>query len=336
MKENSVKREYLFDNLKFILIVLVVVGHIMTSLRSIYVGKFLYLFIYFFHMPAMIFISGYFSKKSIVDGKLVKNKIFNYILIYAIFQFILMLIGEGSFSIYCAKLGLWYLQLLIAYQLIMPVITRVKPKYLMVISILLCLLVGFDDYAKHTASLSRILVFLPIYLTGYYLNKDHISKIRENKIFKIIALLLFVGLGFFIVKYMFSFDFKYDMLYGKDSYDSMGVSNLLGVFIRSSWLVISTLLILGLITLVPSKKTFYSKFGSRTLQVYLLHLILIILLRQNDVFKMILEYSDFYVIIGSVISGILITFVLSLKIFSYPFDFLMNFKFNKFLVNEDS
>ena len=57
MKEPGVKREYLFDNLKFILITLVVVGHIMTSLRSIYVGKFLYLFIYFFHMPAMIFIS---------------------------------------------------------------------------------------------------------------------------------------------------------------------------------------------------------------------------------------------------------------------------------------
>ena len=179
-------------------------------------------------------------------------------------------------------------------------------------------------------------VFLPIYLTGYYLNKDHINKMRENQIFKIIALLLFVGLGFFIVKFMTNFDFKYDMLYGKDSYDSMGVSNLLGVFIRSSWLFISILLILGLITLVPSKKTFYSKFGSRTLQVYLLHLILIILLRQNNIFKMLLEYNDFYVIIGSVIGGILITFILSLKIFSYPFEFLMNLKFDKFLVDKDS
>ncbi len=336
MKEIGIQRDYLFDNLKFILIILVVVGHLMTSLRDVYVIKCLYILIYFFHMPAMIFISGYFAKKSIVDGKLVKNKIFNYILIYAVFQFILMIIGEGEFSIYCAKIGLWYLQLLIAYQLIMPVITRVKPKYLIAISILLCLLVGFDDYAKHTASLSRILVFLPIYLIGYYVTNDHIKKIRENKIFKILAIILFMIVGLFIFKYMTTFHFKYDMLYGKDSYDSMGVSNLLGVFIRSSWLFISILLILGLITLVPNKKTFYSKFGSRTLQVYLLHLILIILLRQNNIFKMLLEYNDFYVIIGSVIGGILITFILSLKVFSYPFDFLMNLKFDKFLVDKDS
>lgn len=336
MKEKVIHRDYLFDNLKFILIILVVVGHLMTSLRSIYIIKCLYLFIYFFHMPAMIFISGYFTKKSINDGKMLKNKIFNYVLIYAIFQFILMILDEGRFSIYCGKLGLWYLQLLIAYQLVMPVITRIKPKYSLLVSVFLCLLVGFDDYAKHTASLSRILVFLPFFLIGYYFTIEDINKIRRKKITKIFGVLLFILLWLFIYNHMVNFNFKYNMLYGKDSYDSMGVSNMLGVFIRGSWLVISTLLILSLLSLVPNKKTFYSKFGSRTLQVFLLHLILIVLLRKTNIFKVLLEYNDFYVIIGTILVGIIITLILSLKVFSYPFDFIMNLKFKRILINQDS
>ena len=56
----------------------------------------------------------------------------------------------------------------------------------------------------------------------------------------------------------------------------------------------------------------------------------------EDIADILLEYNDFYVIIGSVIGGILITFILSLKVFSYPFDFLMNLKFNKLLIDKDS
>ena len=56
-------REYLYDNIRGILILLVVLGHALEYFRlDNKVGEFLYVFIYLFHMPVFIFISGYFSK----------------------------------------------------------------------------------------------------------------------------------------------------------------------------------------------------------------------------------------------------------------------------------
>ena len=56
------ERDYFFDNLRFILILLVVVAHMISPLSKIHFITVLYRYIYFFHMPGMIFISGYFSK----------------------------------------------------------------------------------------------------------------------------------------------------------------------------------------------------------------------------------------------------------------------------------
>ena len=62
------ERIALWDNLKFILIILVVIGHLadeFTAKSDVY--KSVFLFIYTFHMPLFIFISGLFhSEKNIV------------------------------------------------------------------------------------------------------------------------------------------------------------------------------------------------------------------------------------------------------------------------------
>ena len=74
------KRIPYFDNLKFILIYFVVLGHFLAPLRGVIPGvKFIYMIIYVFHMPLFIFILGYFSKSLLKDGKLTNNKIFNYL-----------------------------------------------------------------------------------------------------------------------------------------------------------------------------------------------------------------------------------------------------------------
>ena len=59
------ERDYLFDNYKAILIILVVVGHFIEVASEDNVGmQMLKWMIFSFHMPAFIFISGYFSKKT--------------------------------------------------------------------------------------------------------------------------------------------------------------------------------------------------------------------------------------------------------------------------------
>lgn len=57
-------RNYKYDNLKALLIFLVVFGHVLESVPGEY-RRIIYLTIYTFHMPMFIYISGYFSKTTV-------------------------------------------------------------------------------------------------------------------------------------------------------------------------------------------------------------------------------------------------------------------------------
>ena len=63
-KEENTTRVYFFDNLKYVLILLVILGHLFEIYYDkSHVMKAGFNFIYLFHMPLFIWISGYFSKK---------------------------------------------------------------------------------------------------------------------------------------------------------------------------------------------------------------------------------------------------------------------------------
>ena len=53
------ERVYKFDNLKLLLIVLVIFGHILEFVPN---SMDKYIFIYTFHMPCFMFVTGYFAK----------------------------------------------------------------------------------------------------------------------------------------------------------------------------------------------------------------------------------------------------------------------------------
>ena len=62
-----------WDNLKFFLILCVVIGHFIERyVGELWVYRSLFAFIYTFHMPAFLFIAGLFSKRT-VDTKNVKK-----------------------------------------------------------------------------------------------------------------------------------------------------------------------------------------------------------------------------------------------------------------------
>ena len=67
------------DNIKAMLIILVVVGHLLELFLKSGNVKTIYKIIYSFHMPLFIFISGYFAKfnlKKIITGLVVPYMIF--------------------------------------------------------------------------------------------------------------------------------------------------------------------------------------------------------------------------------------------------------------------
>ena len=55
-------REYQYDNLRFLLIALVVLGHLLEIAGEFPHRELLYALIYSFHMPAFLFLSGMFAR----------------------------------------------------------------------------------------------------------------------------------------------------------------------------------------------------------------------------------------------------------------------------------
>ena len=71
------KRIFLFDNLKFLLIMTVVVGHCLDCMiENSSIMKSLFIFIYSFHMPLFIYLSGLFH-----SNRNVKNRCISFIFI---------------------------------------------------------------------------------------------------------------------------------------------------------------------------------------------------------------------------------------------------------------
>lgn len=320
-------RNYWLDNTKFLLILLVVLGHFISMYRKYEYINCLYYYIFLFHMPLFVFITGFFSKNVITKNK---NKVLNYIVLYLIMQIIEIIITRKEITIVKPAYALWYLQAIIAYNLLLPTIHKMKPIVLCMITVFIGIMIGFDKNANTIASLSRIFVMLPFFIMGYFTSEDMLNKLKSkrNIIFAVIFLILVV----MIIPSLISEPIKLpkELLWGSASYKSMGIGRL-GAIYRLIWYILATLTSISVLTLVPRRKIkVVSRFGTRTLQVYCLHIIVILIFKQTGLYKMInTELELMCLIIGSVI----LTFLLSLKIFSYPFDFIMKSKL-KWIYNE--
>ena len=312
------ERNYWLDNIKVLLILLVVVGHFIEKSRGYnFIIRYIYTFIYLFHMPLFVFVTGFFSKRTEVNKRRVKS----FIVLYLIMQMIEITIWKLNFSIVETKFSLWYLQAIIAYELILPLINKDKPIKCLIISIAMGILIGFDNNANEIASLSRIIVFLPFFMMGYFTNNELLSKLKNSYLIPIammFLILISLCVPFFINNVP---NYEY-ILWAKTPYQNMNIEN--AVIYRVGWYIVSTLMGISVLILVPKKRIpCISKFGERTLQVYCIHSILCVIFWQEELYKLIntnIEYM--YLILGSVV----LTFLLSTKIFSYPFDFIMGKK----------
>ena len=110
------QRDPYFDNAKFILIVLVVLGHFFTSyaFHNEMIGA-IYKTIYSFHMPAFVLLSGLFAKGFYEKGyltKITKRLILPYLIfqiLYTIYYYFLYEHSSFSINLFAPQWSLWFL-----------------------------------------------------------------------------------------------------------------------------------------------------------------------------------------------------------------------------------
>lgn len=306
--EKIKKRNYLLDNLKVILIFFVVFGHVIEYyIKDNDILMSIYIFIYIFHMPLFIFISGYFSKNFYrMKRKSIRNLLIPYI-IFNMIWYLAVYIGtkKAMFSVLYPGWTLWYLLSLFFWRMALKYL--VKFRYILLFSFISGVLIGLIPSIGSTLSVSRTVVFLPFFLLGYYTKEEYLDKIKSfNKGFSIIGIILFLLVAIYAVKNNL-IDYKF--LYNSYSYNALGVSLLEGIVFRIFLYISAITFSICVINLVPNKEKFYSNIGKATMNIYVFHIYLVMLI-YFFIPKWNMSFIRNFIII---ISPLIIIYILSRK-----------------------
>ncbi len=270
MTEALKPRDYLFDNYKVFLIFLVVVGHFIGP--SANDNEFLYLLkwvIVSFHMPAFIFISGYFSKKNIPFTVSFTKLAVPYLAFELIYYVLYTAIGKSTeLALLEPKFTLWYLLALFLWRIVTPYVKKISGY--MIFAILAGMLIGFSDMKDNFLTIPRALVFYPFYLAGTNFQRETLTKWRSDKgkliaafaVLTVILGLCYIGHEKLTTMLIF---------YGRYNYDSMHKTLFNGVLWRILMYIIGFIMTLCLMVLMPEKKLPISYIGTRTMAIYLFH-----------------------------------------------------------------
>ena len=268
------KRDFYFDNVKFVMIVCVILGHTLAHLGRTRLGVAVDSWLYFFHMPVFIFVSGYFSKRSemrtFIGSEL---KLFETFLIFSLIH--LAIRNNWSWrGVMFPQWSLWYLLSLIWFRAIIQAIGTVTVKWL-AISVVISVLAGFIPIGG-ALSFQRTFAFLPFFLAGNYLknNDDLLIKIRRLNPYLAIAFLLILFIGVLVVDLPFKRLLELKFPYKNFTYP-LPVSALLRIVLLSLCACAS----ICILRLIPRERiTWVSEQGANSLLYYLYHTLIIIAL----------------------------------------------------------
>lgn len=261
------QRDSFFDNYKAFLIICVVLAHFLNHFKPDFeIANIIRIFVYFFHVPAFVFISGYFAHKKDIKS-LIRQLAFPYLLFQLVYYGMYQLIDHNvSFSIYDPYFTLWYIIALFFWRLILNVAE--DNKYLLPVSIISALLIGFLPDELDYFSIYRVFSFFPFFVLGHQFKKDRFMELKSKPFIKYISFMALFILFLFVCRHYEAIDLE--VLNHQDSYENLGVDSS-GIVIYFILSCISFFCIFCIGFLIPLKTTPFTMIGKNTMSVYLLH-----------------------------------------------------------------
>ncbi|MGZ9584812.1 acyltransferase family protein [Paenibacillus marinisediminis] len=264
-------------NLRFLLIVTVFVSNAIEPLiYRIPEMKAIFLWIYTFHMPLFVGVTGYFARRSLTGpaGNRVLIQIaLQYIIfqsIYSFFDYTLFQVPGTKHSFFVPFLLLWFLVGHVIWRLLMRLFIHWKVRYPVLLSIVLGILVGFIPVSGTWLALSKTFVYFPFFIIGYSWNfnwfRSHMHVWKRLTGAAISALLL-VGM-FYAAPYM-----EPSWLMNSMTFRELGwlSSDLHPIVYRLCIYGIEFIAAAAFLAWVPQRTCAVTDLGKRTLYVFLIH-----------------------------------------------------------------
>jgi fucose 4-O-acetylase-like acetyltransferase len=332
--ENSEGRIYYYDNVKGVLIFLVILGHLFETYYDVSpVAKTGFVFIYLFHMPLFIFVSGIFSK-----GLTDRNNHFRIersinLLILCV---ILLLVSRGlktiilgvpfDYNFLTINSAAWFLFALAVWAGFTFLIKDIKPIVVISCALALSLYVGYLSFNTDFLVFSRVIVFYPFFLLGYYFDAHAIKKIVRKGWF-LPAVVIAVVVIWILYNYQ-SLALIRPSLTGRNNYEmSLGPYSVLGPLVRLIYYPCTVLAGIIILNLIPRGKTFLSNYGERTLQIFFLQALFMPIFQGTFISVWVKETIPHYSIL-LILMACLLYIIFGLSIWKGFFDGILKYKWN--------
>lgn len=330
-------RLFYYDNAKFILIFLVVAAHFLSPLKTTFPFlRVIWTTINMFHMPAFIFISGFFAKSYISADRTIKvQRTSTYIILFVVAQIAVSafekhVLGKAIVpSLMNARSSLWFLQCLIIWHLVLPFFARFKAVLAIPAVTIVALYVGYESKCGDFLALSRVFVHFPFFLCGYYCTQQTLDRLFTWKV----RLPLLLASGGLITLFSLVPETSVSKLITCNySYASIKEIRSIPLYFqwsaRLAFYVCAIILVAAFLSIIPRGRVAYTSLGAQSLSVYILHRF--VYLAELE-YHWELSFASGWGIILLVVIALVLTILFSVKPFTIPFALLQRIKINRLL-----
>jgi fucose 4-O-acetylase-like acetyltransferase len=268
------------DNVKVILLALVVIGHTTgyLSRTDVPLARDLYYWMYLFHMPAFVALTGLLSRWEVLDGRRAGSLVTKLLLPYALFSVIYdywahwTLGNPVELRLDVPQLHLWYLVSVACWRAATPMLLRLR--YPLVIAVLLSLLAPLSEHVGLFLSISRTFGYLPFFVLGLVVPRTFPRRLTHPAVRAGSVLLL--GATLLAVMRWSSDEGGYpSWLYWTAPYERMHQSALDGIVWRAGLIALGIALTAAVVSLAPRRARWWTVAGTFSIYPYLLHVLLI-------------------------------------------------------------
>lgn len=268
MQSAQTIRDYSFDNMRALLIFCVVFAHLLEIRSPFSYGGYLYQIIYSFHMPVFLFICGWFAKFD--RNKVIFGLFFPYLMLqaaYIVFQ--RWLYGTDILLQFTTPYWLLWFQLaLFVYHLLLPLYDVGTPRRQLIawfFVLILSLFAGYDPTVGYSMTLSRLLVFQPWFLLGFYGRRTSLRP--PHRIIKILITICLI-LCLILLQY---WPITNNMLYGSYPYAALQYHAGIRLFLAITALLWILFFFTVIKPLLNIRIPLLTALGQNTLPIFLLH-----------------------------------------------------------------
>lgn len=263
------------DNVKGVLIVLIVLGHFCLNYSFFAVptlSEYITKCIYFFYMPAMVFIAGYYS---FTEGPISAKPYLKLLLCYLIMNTLMMLyehiVNNTALLVMWPYYACWIFTAVIFWNLIIRVLRRYNMGLIFVLSLIISVAAGFQLDINQAFTLMSVTVLFPFFIAGYMMKEKNILYIFDKIPVKIFAVFLAAATLASMLYLIFNYDFNLDFLqFAAYTGNMFAVKRIIGFCLAIAAIFV-------LFALLPNRRIpLIAKWGKNFLSIYIFHRFFII------------------------------------------------------------